>query len=146
MRAFSSGAVALTGVEAISNGVPAFKRAGVARTRRRRSWRWRRSSASTSSAISVLAHRIQPTLSEEETILSLLGGAVFGDGSVMYYVLQVSTMAILLLAANTAFADFPRIASILAKDGYLPRQLHNRGDRLVFSQRHHRPGGRRRRC
>ena len=83
--------------------------------------------------ISVLAHRIQPTLSEDETILSLLGGAVFGDGSVMYYVLQFSTMAILLLAANTAFADFPRIASILARDGYLPRQLHNRGDRLVFS-------------
>ena len=51
----------------------------------------------------------------------------------MYYVLQISTMAILTLAANTAFADFPRIASILARDGYLPRQLHNRGDRLVFS-------------
>ena len=83
--------------------------------------------------ISVLAHRIQPTLSEDETILSQLGGAVFGDGSVLYYVLQISTMAILTLAANTAFADFPRVASILAKDGYLPRQLHNRGDRLVYS-------------
>ena len=83
--------------------------------------------------ISVLAHHLKPTLSEDETILSLLAGAVFGDGSFMYYVLQVATMAILLLAANTAYADFPRIASILARDGYLPRQLHNRGDRLVFS-------------
>ncbi|HTH07919.1 MAG TPA: amino acid permease, partial [Ilumatobacteraceae bacterium] len=83
--------------------------------------------------ISVLAHHVQPTLSEDETILSLLGDAVFGRDTVMYYVLQISTMAILTLAANTAFADFPRIASILARDGYLPRQLRNRGDRLVFS-------------
>jgi len=132
MRAFSSGAVALTGVEAISNGVPAFRKPES------------RNAANTLTAmavilgvyffsISVLAHRIKPTLSEDETALSLLGGAVFGDGSVMYYVLQISTMAILTLAANTAFADFPRIASILARDGYLPRQLHNRGDRLVYS-------------
>jgi amino acid transporter len=132
MRAFSSGAVALTGIEAISNGVPAFKQPEA------------KNAARTLTAmavilsvyffcISVLANRIQPTLSEDETILSQLGGAVFGEGSVLYYVLQVSTMAILTLAANTAFADFPRIASILARDGYLPRQLHNRGDRLVFS-------------
>jgi amino acid transporter len=132
MRAFSSGAVALTGVEAISNGVPAFKKPES------------RNAARTLVAmaailglyffgVSVLAHRLQPTLSEDETVLSLLGGAVFGSGSAMYYVLQISTMAILTLAANTAFADFPRIASILARDGYLPRQLHNRGDRLVFS-------------
>ena len=132
MRAFSSGAVALTGIEAISNGVPAFKRPEAT------------NAAKTLTAmavilstyffsISVLAHRIQPTLSDDETILSQLGGAVFGEGSVVYYVLQISTMAILTLAANTAFADFPRIASILARDGYLPRQLHNRGDRLVFS-------------
>ena len=132
MRAFSSGAVALTGVEAISNGVPAFKAPES------------KNAAKTLVAmaavlgiyffgVSVLAHHLQPTLSDEETVLSLLGGAVFGQGSLMYYVLQISTMAILLLAANTAFADFPRIASILARDGYLPRQLHNRGDRLVFS-------------
>jgi amino acid transporter len=132
LRAFSSGAVALTGIEAISNGVPAFKPPES------------RNAARTLTAmatilcvyffcISVLAHHIQPTLSEDETILSQLGGAVFGEGSIIYYVLQISTMAILTLAANTAFADFPRIASILAKDGYLPRQLHNRGDRLVYS-------------
>jgi amino acid transporter len=132
LRAFSSGAVALTGVEAISDGVPAFRKPKS------------RNAATTLIAmavilatyffsISVLAHHVQPTLSEDETLMSLLAGAVFGDGSVMYYVLQVATMAILLLAANTAYADFPRIASILSKDGYLPRQLHNRGDRLVFS-------------
>jgi hypothetical protein len=84
-------------------------------------------------SISVLAHHLRPTLSEDETLMSLLATAVFGKDSVLYYILQVATMAILLLAANTAYADFPRIASILAKDGYLPRQLHNRGDRLVFS-------------
>ena len=66
-------------------------------------------------------------------MLSIMGRAVFGDGSVLYFVLQSATAAILLLAANTAFAGFPRIASILAQDGYLPRQLANRGDRLVFS-------------
>ena len=71
--------------------------------------------------------------SEDETLMSLLAAAVWGDGSFMYYVQQIATMAILLLAANTAYADFPRIASILSKDGYLPRQLRNRGDRLVFS-------------
>jgi hypothetical protein len=132
LRAFSSGAVALTGVEAISNGVPAFKP-----PESRNAGRTLTAMAVILGGyflcISVLAHHIKPTLSEDETILSLLGGAVFGDGSLMYYVLQISTMAILVLAANTAFADFPRIASILARDGYLPRQLHNRGDRLVFS-------------
>ncbi|HET6665169.1 MAG TPA: APC family permease [Acidimicrobiales bacterium] len=132
MRAFSSGAVALTGVEAISNGVPAFKK-----PESKNASRTLVAMAAILGVyffgVSVLAHRLQPTLSEDETVLSLLGGAVFGEGSAMYYVLQISTMAILTLAANTAFADFPRIASILARDGYLPRQLHNRGDRLVFS-------------
>jgi amino acid transporter len=131
-RAFSSGAVALTGVEAISNGVPAFRKPE-SRNASRTLVAMALILGTYFFCISVLAHRIQPVLSEEETILSLIGGAVFGAGSVMYYVLQIATMAILLLAANTAFADFPRIASILAKDSYLPRQLYNRGDRLVFS-------------
>ena len=132
MRAFSSGAVALTGVEAISIAVPAFKRPAP------------RNAAKTLVAmvtilgvfffgISVLAHRLQPTLSEDETILSILGDAVFGRGSVAYVVLQASTAAILILAANTAYTAFPTMCSIIARDGYLPRQLFNRGDRLVFS-------------
>jgi amino acid transporter len=133
MRAFSSGAVALTGVEAISNGVPAFRRPES------------RNAANTLAAmavilgvfffgISVLAHHLQPTVQPEggETILSILGRAVWGKGAV-YYVLQASTAAILVLAANTAYADFPRLSSIIARDGFLPRQLFNRGDRLVFS-------------
>ena len=132
MRAFSSGAVALTGVEAISNGVPAFQKpesknaattlmlmGGIL--------------ATAFFGISVLAHRLQPTLSEDETILSIMAGAVWGDGSFLYFLFQGATAAILLLAANSSFAGFPQIASILARDGYLPRQLHNRGDRLVFS-------------
>ncbi len=132
MRAFSSGAVALTGVEAISIAVPAFKKPAP------------KNAAKTLVAmvsilgvfffgISVLAHRLQPTLSEDETILSILGDAVFGRGSIAYIVLQASTAAILILAANTAYTAFPTMCSIIAKDGYLPRQLFNRGDRLVFS-------------
>lgn len=132
MRAFSSGAVALTGVEAISNGVPAFRRPES------------KNAASTLLMmavilggffflISLLANQLKPTLSEHESILSILGTAVFGHGSVLYVVLQASTAAVLTLAANTAYADFPRLASIIARDGFLPRQLFNRGDRLVFS-------------
>ena len=70
--------------------------------------------------LSVLAHRIKPTASEHETILSILGRAVFGDGSAMYYVLQFSTFAILILAANTAFSGFPLLSQLVARDGYLP--------------------------
>ncbi len=132
LRAFSSGAVALTGVEAISNGVPAFRKP-------------ESRNASTTLiimgsilggfffAISILANQLKPTPSYDETLLSVMGRAVFGGETVPYYVLQFATFAILILAANTAFADFPRVSSILAADGYLPRQLANRGDRLVFS-------------
>ena len=132
MRAFSSGAVALTGVEAISIAVPAFKPPAA------------KNAAKTLVAmvtilgtfffgISVLAHRVRPTLSEDETILSILGDAVFGRGSIAYILLQASTAAILILAANTAYTAFPTMCSIIARDGFLPRQLFNRGDRLVFS-------------
>jgi hypothetical protein len=137
LRAFSSGAVALTGIEAISNGVPAFKKPES------------HNAATTLIAmglilgtafmgLSVLADRLRPTVldpaaQDYETLLSLMGRYVYGDGSPLYLVLQLATFAILILAANTAFADFPRVSSIIARDGYLPRQLGNRGDRLVFS-------------
>ena len=132
LRAFSSGAVALTGVEAISNGVPAFRKPES------------HNAATTLIAmgtilggfffgISVLANHIDPTVSEDETLLSIMGRYVFGGENLLYYLLQFSTFAILTLAANTAFADFPRVSSIIAADGFLPRQLANRGDRLVFS-------------
>jgi amino acid transporter len=134
MRAFSSGAVALTGVEAISNGVPAFRRPESKNAANTLMW-MAVILGTFFFGISVLAHRLAPTLQHEggETILSLLGRSVFGHNSPMYFVLQVSTAAILTLAANTAYADFPRLSSIIAKDGFLPRQLFNRGDRLVFS-------------
>jgi amino acid transporter len=132
LRGFSSGAVALTGVEAISNGVPAFRRPES------------RNAAITLAmmgtllgslfvGVSVLAHRLQPYPSHDETVLSQMGRAVFGDDNPIYVVLQFATAAILILAANTAYADFPRLTSIIARDGYLPRQFANRGDRLVFS-------------
>lgn len=131
LRGFSSGAVALTGVEAISNGVPAFREPAS------------KNAAKTMTimgsilgvlffGVSILAHHLQPYPSHHETILSELGRAVYGGGP-LYVLLQLSTCAILTLAANTAYADFPRLSSIIASDGYLPRQLANRGDRLVFS-------------
>ena len=83
--------------------------------------------------VQILAHRLGPYPSEHNTVMSQLGQAVFGSGTAMYVVLQFATAAILTLAANTAYADFPRLSSIIARDGYLPRQLANRGDRLVFS-------------
>jgi amino acid transporter len=133
MRAFSSGAVALTGVEAISNGVPAFRRPESKNAATTLMW-MAVILGGFFFGISVLAHRLAPTVQHEggETVLSILGRAVFHN-SPMYFVLQVSTAAILTLAANTAFADFPRLSSIIARDGFLPRQLFNRGDRLVFS-------------
>jgi len=131
MRAFSSGAVALTGIEAISNAVPAFKRPEARNAATTLGWM-----AAILGVfffgISLLAHRLGPTLSAHETILSTLGTAVFGRGF-LYIVLQASTAAILTLAANTAFSGFPLLASIIAQDGYLPRQLATRGDRLAFS-------------
>jgi len=132
LRAFSSGAVALTGIEAISNGVPAFKKP----ESRHASITLILMGSILGSfffGIAVLATRLKPTPSEGETLLSVLGRAVFSGETVPYYILQFATFAILILAANTAFADFPRVGSILAADGYLPVQLANRGDRLVFS-------------
>ena len=132
LRAFSSGAVALTGIEAISNGVPAFRRP----ESRNASITLIIMGAILGSfffGISLLANQLEPTPSHSETLLSVMGRAVFGGETAPYFVLQFATFAILILAANTAFADFPRVGSILASDGYLPRQLANRGDRLVFS-------------
>jgi amino acid transporter len=131
LKGFSSGAVALTGVEAISNGVPAFRRPES------------KNAATTLTAmaiilgtlflgVSILAHHLHPYPSKEITVFAQMGKQVFGD-NFFFWFLQLSTAGILTLAANTAYADFPRLSSIIARDGYLPRQLANRGDRLVFS-------------
>src|SRR5207302_2144334 len=82
--------------------------------------------------VSVLAHHLKPYPSHDETVISQMGRAIYHSGP-LYWILQFSTAAILTLAANTAYADFPRLSSIIAKDSYLPRQSANRGDRLVFS-------------
>lgn len=131
LRGFSSGAVALSGVEAISNGVPAFRRPESKNAANTLVW-MAAILGSLFFGVSVLAHRLQPFPTHHETVLSQMSRVVVGDGP-YYWVLQFATAAILVLAANTAYADFPRLSSIIAADGFLPRQFSNRGDRLVFS-------------
>ncbi len=132
MRAFSSGAVALSGVEAISNGVQAFRKPESRNAAFTLMWT-AFILGSLFTGIAILADQLRPTLSENETILSQMGHAVFGGSGPLYIVLQASTAAILTLSANTAYADFPRLSAIIAQDGFMPRQLANRGDRLVLS-------------
>lgn len=132
LKAFSSGAVALTGIEAVADGVPAFK-APEARNASRVLAAMAAILGSAFVGLAVLAHHLEPIPEEHgETVLSKLGEAVFGRGA-LYYILQFATFAILILAANTAYADFPRLSSIIARDEFLPHQFKNRGDRLVFS-------------
>ena len=133
LRAFASGAIALSGVEAISNGVPTFRKPETRNAAATLMWT-ATILGSLFFGIALLARRLKPTLSETETILSQLGRAVFGGSHNPGYIfLQATTVAILCLSANTSFADFPRLSSIIATDGFLPRQLANRGDRLVYS-------------
>ena len=145
LRAFSSGCTALTGVEAISNGVPAFRKpksknaattlallGGIAVTM-----------FAGITALALIAHVHTaaqpgdlagvPAGHIPPTVIAQVGQAVFGASSPFFYILQVFTALILVLAANTAFNGFPVLASILARDGYLPRQLRTRGDRLAYS-------------
>ncbi len=131
LRAFASGCSALTGVEAISNGIPIFRSPSQRNAKITMIWM----SVILGSffiGMTVLAHLFSIIPSESETVVSLLSRKVFGD-SFMYYTVQVATALILLLAANTSYADFPRLASLMARDRYLPRQLASLGDKLVFS-------------
>ncbi|MDL1924493.1 APC family permease [Chloroflexi bacterium CFX3] len=132
LRAFSSGCAALTGIEAISNGITAFKEP--------RS----RNAAATLMVMStilvtifvgftLLANAVQAIPSHGETVVSQMARAIYGRENIMYYATLAGTALILLLAANTGFADFPRLAALVAADGFLPRQLTIRGSRLVFS-------------
>jgi amino acid transporter len=131
LRAFSQGAVALTGIEAISDGVPAFKPP---------EWRNARTTLTWAAAvfgilflgIAYLAATIGLVPNDEQTVLSQLVRVVAGDGWVLVLA-QVATALLLILAANTSFADFPRLSSFLARDGFLPRQFAFRGDRLAFT-------------
>ncbi|HYV97251.1 MAG TPA: APC family permease [Gemmatimonadaceae bacterium] len=130
-RAFAEGCVAMTGTEAVSNGVGAFRQPSARNAAVTLGW-MAAILATFFLGTSVLAKHLAITPRATETVLSQLGRAVFGRGA-LYYVLQYATFAILVLAANTAFADFPRLASLLARDSYMPRQFAARGDRLAFS-------------
>jgi amino acid transporter len=133
LRAFSQGAVALTGVEAVSDGVPAFKPP---------EWRNARTTLTWAAiifgvlflGIAYLATTvgIVPDPSEKQTVLSLLVRQIAGNGPILILA-QVATALLLVLAANTSFADFPRLSSFLARDGFLPRQFAFRGERLAFT-------------
>jgi amino acid transporter len=133
LGAFSNGCVALTGTEAISNGIPAFKQPEA------------RNAATTLTIMamllatmfigtSIMAYLYGVHPHENETVISQFARLIFtGPMGWFYYLIQAATALILILAANTSFADFPRLSSLLARDRFLPRQFANRGDRLVFS-------------
>ena len=133
LRAFSLGATALTGVEAISNGVPAFRRPQAHNAATTLAIMGA-ISVSMFLGISWLATHVDGVIaSEERSVVAQIAIAVFGNSSIGFYVVQFFTATILILAANTAYQDFPRLASILARDRFMPSQFVNRGDRLVFS-------------
>ncbi len=130
LRAFSAGAVAMSGTEAISNGVPVFEKP---------------ESKNAATTLTVMATLLglfflgvsylathMGLVPGEETIISQVAQAVFGT-TIFYYIFQIATTGILVIAANTAFADFPRLSSVLARDSYMPHQFLFRGDRLSFS-------------
>lgn len=132
LRAFSSGCTALTGIEAISNGITAFKEP------RSRNAAVTLTIMSTMLivlflGITLMTNQIQAVPSHIETVISQMGRTVYGDGSPLYLLTLAGTALILLMAANTSYADFPRLAALHAGDGFLPRQLTYRGGRLVFS-------------
>jgi len=131
LRAFAEGCVAMTGTEAISNGVSAFKTPASRNAATTLGW-MAAILATFFIGTSILARHYGVLPSAHETVLSQLNRHVFGGGW-LYFALQYATFAVLVLAANTAFADFPRLGSILANDRYMPRQLAARGDRLAFS-------------
>jgi amino acid transporter len=131
LRAFASGCTALTGVEAVSDGVPAFKPPEAQNARIVLVWLGGILIV-LFLGISYLAYDLGVVPREHETVVSQLARRILGSGF-LYYEIQAVTMLILLLAANTSFADFPRLSFFLARDRFIPRQFANQGDRLVFS-------------
>ncbi len=132
LRAFSSGSAALTGIEAISNGITAFKEPRSRNAAMTLMW-MSGILVTLFLSITLLARAIHAIPSDTETVISQLGRTVYGEGSILYAMTLVGTALILLMAANTSYADFPRLAALAAGDGFLPRQLTFRGGRLVFS-------------
>src|SRR2546422_6343729 len=131
LRAFAAGGSALTGVEAVAGGVPAFKPPEAHNARVVLAWLGA-ILITLFLGITYLAYDFGIVPKEHETVVSQLARHVFGGGF-LYYEIQFVTMLILLLAANTSFADFPRLAFFLARDRFIPRQFSTQGDRLVFS-------------
>ena len=133
LGAFSNGCVALTGTEAISNGIPAFKQPESKNAATTLAW-MAALLAVMFIGTSVMAYLYKVHPSENETVISQFARIIFTGGmGWFYYIIQGTTALILVLAANTSFADFPRLASLLARDRFLPRQFATRGDKLVFS-------------
>ncbi len=135
LRAFASGSAALTGVEAISNGVTAFRRPQ-SRNAARTLMIMAAFSISLFLGVSYMAVKTGARPSSTDSVLSEITRGVFPSGSVasaMYYVVQATTLAILIFAANTSYQGFPRLAALLARDRFFPRQFVNLGDRLVYS-------------
>jgi amino acid transporter len=132
LNAFAQGCSAMTGVEAISNGVPAFRPPESKNAATALLWMALLLGAMFVGT-TVLAKALDVLPSDQETVLSVIGAAVFGGRNLLYQFLQWTTFLILVLAANTSYADFPRLASILARDRFLPSQFTFRGDRLAFT-------------
>lgn len=132
LKAFSQGCAGLTGIEAVSNGVKAFKEPRPELANKTMTLMGLLLGG-IFLGLTFLAAGFHITPKAGETIVSQIARSVFGGGTPLYFLVQFSTMVLLILAANTAFAGFPSIASLLAQDGYLPRQLMNRGDRLVYN-------------
>jgi amino acid transporter len=132
LHAFANGCTAMTGVEAISNGIPAFE-PPEADNAAKTLLIMAAILLAMFLGISLLGAALHVVPHEQETVLSQITRAVFGGRNVAYFILQTATMLILVLAANTSYADFPRLASILAGDGFAPTQFTHRGDRLAFS-------------
>ena len=131
LRAFASGCTALTGIEAISNGIPAFRAPESRNAAITLGW-MAFILASMFVGITMLSSKLGILPSDTETVVSQIARQLFGTG-LMYYMVQAATTLILILAANTSFADFPRLSSLLARDHFVPRQFANLGERLVFS-------------
>jgi amino acid transporter len=131
LRAFAAGCTALTGIEAVSDGVPAFKPPEAHNARTVMAWLGAMT-VTMFLGITYLAYDFGIVPGGDETVVSKIARRVFGGGA-LYYEIQAVTMLILLLAANTSYADFPRLSFFMARDGFMPRQFRNQGDRLVFS-------------
>jgi len=132
LTAFANGCTALTGVEAVADGVPMFKEP-TAKNAALTMVMMAGLGVTMFVGLTFLAHAYQIVPSETETVVSQLARGVFGGRNLFYFAVQMATMLILILAANTAFAGFPTLASIVARDRYMPRQFANMGDKLAFS-------------